>query len=196
MRYDHKRLIFNENNAEESYHKYRDNEGEKHYEREFADGYVEFIIYVEVLRVAEGRYHTAEVCRDILHDKRERHIFLLAGAVEGEEAEGQKCYERHIICYEHRADEGDVDKRDNAKARIFTELYDLTRKYREKADVAESANHRKHGKKASERFEIEISEVGGVGRHDERSYHRGGYRYEKHGIVLCKIGDRAEESFF
>ena len=148
------------------------------------------------MRVAEGRYHTAEVCGDILHNKREGHIFLLARAVQREKAEGQKRDKRHIVCNQHRADKRDIDKRDDAKAGIFAKLYYLACKYREKAYVTQSADHRKHGKKTGKRFEIEISEVSGIGRHDKRGYQSRSDGYEQNRVVLCEIRYCREDIFF
>ena len=138
------------------------------------------------MRVAEWCEHTAEVGGDILHYKSKGKIFLLACAVKRKKAERQKRDERHIVCDEHGADEGYVNQREYAQARVFAKLDDLSREDRKKANIAQSTDHREHGKKAGERFEIEISQILFIRWDDERCDDGGAYGYEQHGVFLCE----------
>lgn len=97
-------------------------------------GILNFPYRYKFCRVAERSEHAAEIRRDILHDKRERHIFLLSRGGKREIAERQKRDERHIVGDKHRADERNANERDNACARVFEFLHDGTRGDIEKSD--------------------------------------------------------------
>ncbi len=63
------------------------------------------------MRIAEGREHSAEVCRNILHDERENHVFFFLRVRQNEIAEGKKGQESHVVGNQHRAEKGDVHER-------------------------------------------------------------------------------------
>ena len=101
------------------------------------------------MRIAEGGEHTAEVGGDVLHDKGERHVLLLTCGCQNEEAERQKGEERHVVRNQHRADKGNVHKREHAHPRVFEKLHTLAREQIKETDVFERTHHSKHAKKTS-----------------------------------------------
>ena len=53
-------------------------------------GYVKACIEIQILRITEGGQHTAQVCRESLHNKRKRKILLLTRCAENEVTERQE----------------------------------------------------------------------------------------------------------
>ena len=65
-------------------------------------------VQIQILRVAKGRKHAAQVCRNVLQDKHHRHIALAIRYGEYKVAQRQKGDQRHIVGNEHGTDKGDV----------------------------------------------------------------------------------------
>lgn len=92
------------------------------------------------MRIAEGREHSAEIRRDILHDERKNHILFFLGVREHEIAEGQKGQKRHVVGDQHRADKGDVHERQNRASCRFENFNRPFREEVEKVYIFEGAD--------------------------------------------------------
>ncbi len=136
------------------------------------------------MRIAERGEHAAQIRRDILHDERERHIFLLARGRKREIAERQKRDERHVVGDQHRTYERNAHKRDDARARVFEFMHDGAGGDIEKVNSFQGAHRRGHGKQARERFEIEIAEILFIRRHDKRRDERKTKRDAAHRVFF------------
>ena len=147
-----KRLRLDEHDAAERDQRDREQKRRRHDPHELQIGNLEFRVEIQVLRVAERRQHTAEVCGDILHDERERHVFLFARRRQHEKPERKKRQKRHVVRDQHGTDKRDIDETEHAHARIFEQPYDLARKHIEEADVFQRAYDREHAKQAGQRF--------------------------------------------
>ena len=163
------RLGPDENEAAGGYQRDGKQKRRRHYLHEFKGGNGEFCVEIEILRVAERREHSAQIRGDVLHYKGERHIFSLARRGQHKIPERQKGQKRHVVGYQHRADEGDVNKRKNAKPRVFEALDDLLRKNIKEIDIFKRADYRQHAEKTGKRLKIEITDIIRVGR----NYHGG-----------------------
>ena len=108
------RLGPDENEAQDGDKRDSHDKRREHNAHELTVGNTELGIEIEVLRIAEGGEHTAEVGGYILHYVGERHILFLARGVQDEVAERQEGQERHIVGNQHRADKGDVYEGENA----------------------------------------------------------------------------------
>ena len=177
----------------ESYQRYRKHKRRCHYRYEFAVRDIEFRIEIEILRIAERREHTAEICRDILHDKCESHVPFLACRREDKISERQKCQQSHIVCYQHGADESDIHEREYAHARIFENAHYPFGKDIEKPDVFQSTDDRQYGKKAGKSFEIKIADIFPVYRHYKTCYDSRREGNCHNGVFLYEIFDRCEK---
>lgn len=71
---------------------------------------MEFGIKIEILGIAEGGEHSAEIGGNVLHDEGKCHVFFFAGGMEHDIAQGQEGEERHIIGNEHRAEKGNINQ--------------------------------------------------------------------------------------
>jgi len=139
-------------------------------------------IEIQVLGIAEGGEHTAEVSGDVLHDKGEGHMLLLAGAGQDEKAERQKGQQRHVVGDEHRAEEGDHHQGKDRRAKVARCLDDAMRQNGKEADVFQRAYDSEGAKQTAERFEIQVGEISGIGRDDDggdKGRHHGD---AKHGV--------------
>ena len=162
-------------------------EGQRHNAHEFAGGDIELGIYVKVLRIAKGREHTAEVCGDILHDERKRHVFLLLCRLQNHKSKRQEREKRHIVGKEHRPDEGDVDERQHTELRVFAKPNDPACQRDEEFHVAKCANAGERAEKTGQRLEIEITEIFGIGRNGNGRDDCRADGDRKHGIGAQKI---------
>ena len=113
--------------------------------------------------------HTAEVCRDILHNEGEGLYFSCRWR-KAQDIQGQEGEQRHIVCNEHGADEGDVDKGEHGHARALLQSPSRRRATAEKADVFKGAYNGQHAEQAGERAEIEIAGVLVVRRDYDAGY--------------------------
>ena len=120
-----KRLGLYENTAANSDQRDREQKGKKHNRHELSGRNVVFCVKIKILRIAEGREHSSEVCRDVLHNEGKSHIFLLSRRRKDEISERQKGQQRHIVGDQHRADKGYVDQSKNAHFGGFEASDDL-----------------------------------------------------------------------
>jgi hypothetical protein len=123
-------------------------------------------IEVEILRIAEGGEHSAEVGGYILQNKGVRHVFFALARPQNEVTEGKEGQECHIVRDKHRAYEGYIHEREDAEARVFRFLDYLLGQNVEEADIFERANYGKHAKETGEGLEVKIAEIFGIDAHD------------------------------
>ena len=121
---------------------------------------------IQILRVAEGSEHTAEIGGNVLHDEGKSHVFLLSRCRENKIAERQECQKCHIIGNQHRSDEGDVNQCQNGGTGIACQGHNSARQDGEKFDVAQSADNSQGAEKAGQRFEIGILQILRIGGND------------------------------
>ena len=159
--------IFGKGQTAERDHEHCQNEGRKHGDHELPVPDSEIGVQVEVLGIAEGGEHTAQVGCDVLKNEYICHISLIAGAVQDDVAqrkEGEQC---HVIGDEHGTDEGDVHQGNGGKTEVLCEAYDLFRTDIEETDLPEGADHGKGTEKAGQGTEVKVAEIRGVRRYDD-----------------------------
>lgn len=122
------------------------------------------------MRIAEGREHSAEVCRDILHNERKNHVLFFLRVRQNEVAEGQKSQKRHIVGNQHRADKGYVHERQNRASCRLENFHRPFCEEVEKVYVFEGADDGKRRQKTGKRVEIEIAQIMLVGRDEKTRY--------------------------
>jgi len=150
--------------------------GPKHDACEFTSWNIEGGVEIQILRVAKGREHAAEVSGDVLQDEDGGQILFAAGKGENEITQRQEGDQRHIVGNQHGADEGDIDQRQRCGARRAGENDDAVRQDGEKVDVFQRADDRQSNKQAAQRFEIIVFQILLIRRHDaggERRQHKG-----------------------
>ena len=129
-------------------------------------------VKVKILRISEGSEHTAEIRGNVLHNEGKRHIPAVAGRFKDKETERQKGQESHIVCYQHRTDEGYTHERNNRCTKIPRTHDDLPGDEGKEAYTPERAYNGERAEKAGQRPEIEIPEIGSVRRHNKRGHDR------------------------
>lgn len=87
---EYERFFFDENQTAHRNQKYGKGKGNRHNSHKFERRNIEFGVEIEVLRIAERREHSAEVCRNILHDERENHVLFFLRICQNEIAERKK----------------------------------------------------------------------------------------------------------
>lgn len=179
--------------AAEGYESDRKRKRRCHYQHKLACGDIELSVKIEVLRVAEGRQHSAEVCGNVLHYKSESHVFSLSRGAENEVAERQKGQQSHVVCNQHRPDKSDVDKRKHTHSRSFKALDDFLGENIEKVDVFERADHRQHAEKTGQGLEVKIFYILCVGLDDEACENRRAERCKHYGIFLDESSGRGKK---
>ena len=95
--------------------RHRDHKGQRHDRHKFSGGDLKKGIKIQVLGIAEGSEHAAQVGSDVLHDVGEGHVVLFVGGAEYEITQRQKGQQRHIVGDQHGADEGDVHQHQNGQ---------------------------------------------------------------------------------
>ena len=159
--------------AGQGYQHERNGKRQGHYGKELARVYGIIGVKIQVLRIAERREHTAEVCGDVLHYKHESGILFLAAGREREPPERQKSYERHIVRHNHRAEIGHEDQRERDAAHIAERRDYLARQPLEKVSFFEGGHDGERAEQTRKRVEVEIIGISRVGMH-ENAGHRGG----------------------
>ena len=187
-----KRLGLYENATTKSDQRDREQKGKKHYRNEFSRWDIVFCVKIKILRISEGREHSAEVSRDILHNEGKSHIFLLSRRGKYKISERQKGQQRHIVRDQHRADKGYVDQRKNAHFGIFKASDDLFCQDIKEMNIFQRAHDSQDAKKTGERFIIEITEIFLVDRDDETCDYSGKKRDKHHGVLFDKGADIRE----
>ena len=179
---------FYKNKAQHGDKRNRHRKGQCHDAHELTRWDIEFGVQIQVLRVAEGGQHTAQVCGNVLHNKGECHVFFLLRGVQNEVAQRQKCEQCHVVCNEHTADEGDVNESEHTHAGIFEALHNALCKDVEKADVLECAHNGKHTEQACQRFNIEIAEILCIGRDKDACCDCGNKSHNRNRILFEQCG--------
>ena len=157
-----------------------------HDAHELQVGDLKFGIEVQVLGIAEGGEHAAQVRGDVLHDKGKGHVLLLSGGGEHEVSQGQEGQQCHVVGNEHGANEGDVDQCQNAEPGIAEALNDFLSQNVEEADVLQGTDYSQNAEQAGQGLEIEIAQIGAVNGNDggcdqcgDESNHHNGVGFQK-----------------
>jgi len=186
---DFQRLCFDEETADCDQGD-GDEKGRRHDLHEFQIRDVEFGVQIQVLGVAERCQHAAEVGGNVLHDKGERHVFLLAGGFQNKKSQRQEGQQRHVVGDEHGSDEGDVHQRQNAQPGVFEALDDFPRQHIEKIDVLQRTDHGENAEQTGQCLEIKIAEIGLIRRDDQTCRQRREKGNHHNGVLFDKCFDR------
>ena len=143
-------------------------------------------VKIQVLGIAEGGQHTAQIGGDVLEDEHQRHGVLLAGALQHEIAQRQKGQKGHVVGDEHGADEGDIHQRNDRHPQGFELFNDFSCQQIEKLDVFQGTNHRQHTKQAGQGAPVKIAQILGIGGHQKHGDERRNGRHRHHGISFHK----------
>ena len=106
-------------------------------------------IQIQVLRIAKGRQHAAQIGGNILKDEDKRHIPFLSGGGEHQIPQRQERNQRHIVGDQHGADEGDVAQGDGRRAGIARQTDDLPSQNGKEVNVLQGADHCQRAEQAA-----------------------------------------------
>ena len=181
------RLRLHEDQAGRRDEQHGEAERGKHRPGERARRDVEAGVEVEVLRIAERREHAAEICGNRLHYEAERDGLLPPAVLQDVVAQRQEREQRHVVCDEHGAEEGDPHEREDAGAGVPEEAHDVLRKDVEEPDVLQRGDDGEGAEEAGEGLVVDISGIARVRRNEENRHdsQKGG---DAHDGVLFEEG--------
>ena len=160
-------------------------ERRQHDGQKLAVGDAVMVKEVQVLRIAEGRQHAAQVGGAVLQDERQRRPFRLAGALQHEPAQGQERQQRRVVGQQHRTHQRDGHQRRHRAAGGVERLHQPLCQQGEQPHVAQRAHHRQHAQQAGQRFYVVVAQIGRVRRHEYRRHRRRQHGDHRHGIGLA-----------
>ena len=112
---------------------------------------------IEILRIAEGRDHSAEVGGAVLQNEQERGVLFLAGRGKNKPAKRQKGQQGGIIGQKHRPEHGDDYQRRTNAPDSRKGVYHPLGKRGKDMQIPQSTHHCQHTKQASKRLEVIIT---------------------------------------
>ena len=148
-------------------------------------------IQVQILRIAEGSQHPAQIGRDILQDEHSCHVPLFPRSGKYQIPQRKKGDQRHIIGDQHRANEGDITQRNGSHAGISRQTNHFPGQNGKKVNVFQSADHGKRSEKAAERLYVKILGILRVRRHQ-----KGGDRRRAKGNERHHVFPKDKDQFF
>ena len=169
--------------AARRHQRHRDDERPEHDAHEFARRDLKMRVQIQVLRVAKGREHAAEVRRNILQNEHQRHIALAPRRGEDKISQRQEGDQRHIVGNQHGTDERDIRQRKRRRTGVARQTDDAPCENGKKVYVLQRTDDRQRAEQAAERFQIEIAPVLRVRRHQQRGHNRRAQRDQRHGIL-------------
>ena len=101
----------------------------------------------------------------------------------------QECQQRHVVCNQHGADEGDDNQRHGCGAEIGEAAYNAARQTGEEADAAQCHNDGEHTEQAGQRLEIEIGQVFRIRRNKDGGDAGGGKRDAEYGVFAHEFAE-------
>ena len=175
--------------TKQGYRRHCRERGKNHDAKELARRYRKAVVQVQVLRIAEGREHAAEVRRHRLEGERVRHFVLLSGGVKRAVPERQEREQRHVVGNQHRGKIGNRHQRGDERTRRAKTLYQFVRERAKHVLPFHCGDDRRHSEQRRQRSQIEIADVLPVGRHEAARNRRRDERDYKHDIVPQKRRD-------
>ena len=135
----------------------RQDEGRQHCRKERFRGKTVIAEKIEILRIAEGRDHSAEVGGAVLQNEQKRRVLFLSSGGKDKPTQWQKSQQGGIIGQEHRAEHGDNHQRRTNAPDSGKGVYHPLRKSGKDMQIPQSTHHCQHTKQASKRLEVIIT---------------------------------------
>ena len=158
------------------------------------EGEVVIRIEIEILRVAHGREHAAQVGRDGLqNDDADQRVAPL-GHAEHDDGEGHEGQQGDVVGDEHGRKEAQPDQQRAHGAQVSDPQTERVRQMRKKTRLPQPGHHRHQTVEQRQRAEIDISEIPRVGRDEKAADRRGERGNEQHRLAPDKGTDRGHES--
>ena len=164
----------------------RHHKGPEHNGKEFSGGNLKVRIQIQILRVAEGRQHAAQIGGNILKNEDQRYIPFFSDGGEHQIPQRQERNQRHIVSNQHGTDEGDVAQSDSRRAGVARQADDLPGQYGEEVNVLQSADHSQRTEQAAQGFPVEIPGVLRVRRHQKGRNDRRAESDQQYGVLTHK----------
>ena len=165
----------------------RDCKRQRHYREKLPCAYGIIGIKIQVLRIAEGGQHAAEIGGDILHYEHERRIFRPAAGGKHEPSEREEGDESHIVRHHHGTEVSHEHQRESHAAHISECADDLARQPLEEMPLFERTDDRERAKQTGQRVKVEVIGISGVGRHKNTRHCRRRDGDEQHDVTFGKI---------
>lgn len=131
--------------------------GRQHDGNKRADGNVEEAEQIQVLRISEGRDHTAEVCGAVLQNKEHGGVLFLPGGLQDKPAQRQKRQQRRVVGEQHGAEHRYDHQRGADAADGAERAYHTLRQRGKYLHIPQRADDGQHAEKTHQRFDIVIA---------------------------------------
>lgn len=188
------RGLWKEEETEERDEENRREERHRHHPEKPHGRNLKIAVEIEVLRVPERGEHPAEVGSGVLQNEDERHVLFLFAREKDETGERQKSEERHVVRYQHGAEESDVCQAEDAGTEIPREGDNLLREDGKEPNVPERTDHGEGGEQAGEGRPVEIGEICRVRMDENHGDRRERERNQKYGILLREREERVRDT--
>ena len=156
LRFRHGKPVFGKCQTAQENEDGRQDEGRQHCRKERLYGKAVIAEKIEVLRIAEGRDHAAEIGGAVLQNEQERGVLFLTGRGKNEPAQRQKGQQGGIIGQKHRPEHGDDHQRRAHAPNGRKSMYHPLGKGRENMQVPQGAHYCQHAKQAGECLQVII----------------------------------------
>ena len=124
-------------------------------------------IQIQVLRIAKGREHAAQIGGDVLQDEYQRHIPLSPRRGKHEIAQRQKRDQRHIVGNQHGADKRNPHQRQRGGPGIAREPDNPPGQNGKKMNILQRTDHGQRAEKTAKGLYIKVTGVLRVRRHQK-----------------------------
>ena len=163
----HRKPVLGEQQAAQENEDGGQDEGRQHHGKERPGGDAVIAEEVEILRIAEGGDHSAEVGGAVLENEQQRGVLFLPCDGEDEPAQREKGQQGGIVGQEHGAEHGDDHQRRAYAPDGGKGVYHPLGKGGKDIQIPQRAHHRQNTEQAGEGLEVIIPQICAVGRNEE-----------------------------
>ena len=189
LRLRHRKPVLGEQQtAQENEHGGQD-EGRQHHGKERPGGDAVIAEEVEILRIAEGGDHSAEVGGAVLENEQQRGVLFLPCDGEDEPAQRKKGQQGSIVGQEHGAEHGDDHQRRAYAPDGGKGVHHPLGKSGKDIQIPQRAHYRQNAEQAGEGLEVIISQICAVGRNEESGRCRRQQGDDQHGVGAAPGSD-------
>ena len=157
LRLRHGKPVFGKRQAAQENEDGRQDEWRQHCGKKHFRGKAVIAEKIEILWIAEGRDHAAEVGGAVLQNEQKRRLLFLSSGGKNKPTQWQKSQQGGIIGQEHRPEHGDDHQRRTHAPNRGKSAHHPLRKGRKDMQIPQSTHHRQHTKQASKRLEVIIT---------------------------------------
>ena len=143
-------------------------------------------IEIEVLRIADGRQHAAEIRRHGLQHHDANEILPAVRHAEHDHRKRHEGQKRHVVRDQHRREEAEQHEQQPDRAHAPGFFAQRVRQMRKEARLPQPGDDGHQAVEQRERAKVEIGGISGVRRHEKAADQRGERRDQQHRLAPDK----------